>query len=158
MALKYKMLGTFPTNWEDPRAQRMIMEEEVARKAKGFVRSPGTASARWAGQDMDTRLAFAKLGIQKRMADDEYRMGQKKLRFEKDKLKSQADAFKWKLWTEIPTTALDIWKTNWQENRMDQMAADQAARDARLEQYQRMIALQGMTGPYAGLARSRLGL
>lgn len=158
MALKYKMLGTFPTNWEDPRAQRMIMEEEVARKAKGFTRSPGTASAQWAGQDMDTRLAFAKLGIQKRMAQDAWKMGKRKLAFEKDQLQAQADAFKWKLWTEIPTTALDIWKTNWQEKRMDQMAADQAARDARLEQYQRMIALQGMTGPYAGLARSRLGL
>jgi hypothetical protein len=119
------------TNFRDPRFQRMLLNERAARPHAALPVT-GAATSKFAGQDLDTRLALARTGLESRLGltwsmhrrvMNEYRMRG---------LQEQEKMLPWQIGVGIGTMGLGHLFGQRKKQRVAEQSALEAARHAEL--------------------------
>lgn len=81
-------LVNLQTNFRDPRFQRALLAERAARPFAALP-TTGAATREFVGQDLDTRLAFARTGLESRLAMAQAGAERERIKLQRKSLRTQ---------------------------------------------------------------------
>lgn len=97
------------TNFRDPRFQEALLAERASRPFHALPTS-GRATREFVGQDLDTRLAFQRIGLQSKMGNARLKQQKFMLGLEKDKLKDRKQMLPWQIGIGGLTSGIAMWE------------------------------------------------